>query len=210
MNRKAITLLFAITICVAACDKPAPEAPAETAEAPAAEANTAEAPEKAPETAGHHGHDGHDHAAAPKGELPADIVDGETKYFGDRFTVIEAPTTIAKAMETAKDHAGPYKVEATIEKVCKKKGCWFTMKDESVEEPVRVTMKDYGFFVPRNADGTRAVVEGTLASREMPQDEAQHYAEDEAAAGEEPRKVEGPQQVWEFTATAIEISKGEG
>ena len=124
--------------------------------------------------------------------------------------MIEPPITLAAAIETADEHAGPYKVKATIDKVCKNKGCWFTMSDESVTQEIRVRMKDYGFFVPRNADGTTAVVEGTLSSREMSQKEAQHYADDAAKAGEAAEKVEGPKKVWEFTATAIELTKSEG
>lgn len=202
---KNLALSTLVVLALVGCDKPAPEATPQAttpAEQPSIEAaKPAEEPAKPAETA--------EPTIEPKGQQAADIAAGETKFYGDRFTVIEPPVTLAKAMETAKDHAGPYKVEANIEKVCKKKGCWFTMKDDSIETPVRVKMKDYGFFVPKNSEGTKAVVEGTLVSREIPKDEAQHYADDEAKPGEEPKKVEGPQQAWEFTATAIQITKGE-
>lgn len=206
---KKLILTLCIAGLAAACDKPA-ETTAETTEAPAAEAAAAGETEKAePEVqAESAAHDGHEHGE--KGALPDDIGAGETQYYGDKFTVIEPPITLAKAIETAGDHPGPYKVEAKIAKVCKNKGCWFTMTDDSVDQEIRVKMKDYGFFVPRNADGSRAVVEGMLTSREMSEKEAQHYAEDAAKAGETPEKVEGPQRVWEFTATAIELTKGEG
>ena len=203
-----------LTVCVAAfavaCDTPAGvpggTTAAEPAKATASETKEAE-PEVQAESAAHGDHGEHEHG---KAELPADINPGETKYFGDKFTVIEPPITLAAAIETADEHAGPYKVKATIDKVCKNKGCWFTMSDESVTQEIRVRMKDYGFFVPRNADGTTAVVEGTLSSREMSQKEAQHYADDAAKAGEAAEKVEGPKKVWEFTATAIELTKSEG
>lgn len=203
MKNVSIIIIVALSAALMACDKgtPTPAAPVEGEAVKAVEAEpTAEKVAAPTEEA--------EPVIEPRGELAADLDDGATKYYGERFTVIEPPITLAKAKENAAEHAGPYKVSATIEKVCKKKGCWFTMQDESVDEPVRVTMKDYGFFVPRNADGAKAVVEGTLVSREMPQEEAQHYAEDEAGPGETPREVTGPQRVWEFTATAIELTKG--
>ncbi len=206
MKLRNLILCSLVGLSLAACDKPAPAdeaAAAATAEA----APTEEAADKKEEAAEAVAEAAEEPVIEPRGEMAKDLDAGETKYYGSRFTVIEPPVTLAKAIEGADAHAGPYKVEATIEKVCKKKGCWFTMKDDSIEEPVRVKMKDYGFFVPRNADGTVAVVEGTLASREIPQDEAQHYADDEAAAGGEPRKVEGPVKAWEFTATAIQLTK---
>ncbi len=144
-------------------------------------------------------------ATDKQGAMPADMKPGEIKHFGSRFTVIEPPVTLASAIEKSGEYEGPYKVEATVEKVCKKKGCWFTLSGEGVDRPVRVRMKDYGFFVPKNADGALAIVEGNVTAREIPQKEAQHYADDEAAAGEEPRKVEGPEKVYEFTATAVEV-----
>jgi hypothetical protein len=83
------------------------------------------------------------------------------------------------------------------------------MKGEGVEHDVRVKMKDYGFFVPKNAAQAHVVAEGELAEREISQEEAQHYEDDAAAEGEEPKKVDGPQKVWEFTATSVELKAAE-
>jgi hypothetical protein len=202
--KKTLYILMTVAL-LAACDKaedkapadePTAEKPAEEAEKPAEESETAE-PEETAES----------QKAAP--EFPDDLKPGEQGFFGAEFTVIEPPITLAKAIEQAPQHEGPVKIEATVEAVCKKKGCWFTMTDDSTEEVVRVKMKDYGFFVPKNTAGARVVAEGMLTSREISQKEAQHYADDAAEEGEEPKKVEGPQKVWQFTATAVEMKQSE-
>lgn len=200
---KYLVSIAALSLCVfSGCDSSKSAPPTETAEAQASQnesEETEETAEKEPEAVAESA------KSEGKPELPDDMKPGTTDHFGDRFTVIEPPVTLASAIETSGEHPGPYKVEANIEKVCKKKGCWFTLNGEGLDKPVRVRMKDYGFFVPRNADGAKAIVEGTLTSREMPESEAQHYAEDEAGDGEAVEKVEGPQMVYEFTATAIEV-----
>ena len=204
MNRPTLFLMAALAF--AGCDdKPAEapiEAPAEASateepEAPAESAATGDKPEGAVEGAA----------------MPANLEPGEQGFYGAKFTVIEEPIALAAAIEKAAkqpaDKPETMKVAATISTVCKKKGCWFTMTGEGVENDVRVRMKDYAFFVPKNADAAKAVVEGTLIQREVPQDEAQHYADDAAKEGETPEKIDGPQQAWEFTATAIELQAAE-
>ncbi len=140
-----------------------------------------------------------------KAQLPDDLPAGESGTYGGEFTIEDEPTSLASALETA-ESGQTYKVSARVEKVCKKKGCWFTLTDKGVAQPVRVKMKDYGFFVPRNTDGARAIVEGTLSHNTIPQAEEQHYADDEVAGtDEEPRKVEGDQKKWEMMITAARL-----
>jgi hypothetical protein len=139
--------------------------------------------------------------------LAADLPAGETGTYGAEFTIEGEPMTLAAAMQKAAEGEGPYKVSANIEKVCKKKGCWFTLTAEGVDQPVRVKMKDYGFFVPRNSAGGEAIVEGKLIKRVVPQKEAQHYADDEVAGTDkEPKKIEGDQVRWEMLITAAKIT----
>jgi hypothetical protein len=145
-------------------------------------------------------------------ELPEDLADGATGTYGGEFSVDGEPMTLAAAIQAAAiqkaDGQQTYKVSADIEKVCKKKGCWFTLTGEGVDEPVRVKMKDYGFFVPKNADGAEAIVEGVLEKRVIPKKEAQHYADDEVAGTDKaPEKVEDDQVKWEMLITAAKISK---
>ena len=51
------------------------------------------------------------------------------------------------------------KVKSTIVSVCQVKGCWMDVK-LSDETSMKVMFKDYAFFVPKDAAGKEAVMEG--------------------------------------------------
>ncbi|SNS83624.1 protein of unknown function [Ekhidna lutea] len=70
-----------------------------------------------------------------------------------------------------------FKVQGTIEEVCQMKGCWMTLKNESGEN-IRITFKDYGFFVPKDVNGREVVIEGEASKEILDEDVARHYAED--------------------------------
>ena len=208
---RALILTAALSAALlVACDEGSASKPA-TSEAEPAE--QAEATEKTPPEADAKDAPEADEAAEGSdralgvGSTPADIKPGEANFYGATFNTEGEPVPLAQAIKEAGDKQGPYKVEATIEKVCQKKGCWFTLQSEDVAMPIRVKMKDYAFFVPRNATGMPAVLEGTLEQVTVPQETAQHYADDEATAtGEPAREIEGPQESWEFTASAVQIT----
>ncbi len=183
-----------IALTLVACEKPA-ETPATETAGQTTQVEAAVAPTAAA-TSGESAHE----EAEKKAVLAQDIKPGETKLFGSPFTIIEPPVTLASAIEQSA--ATPVKIDATIEKACKAKGCWFTLTADGITTPVRVKMKDYGFFVPRNSDGSRAIVEGVLTMREMPVDEAKHYAQDEGKTGDE---ITEPIKTYEITATSVEV-----
>ena len=55
------------------------------------------------------------------------------------------------------------------------------------------------------------MLEGTLERTTIEQDVAQHYADDEAkATGKPAPKIEGPQDTYQFVATAVQITKADG
>ncbi len=79
---------------------------------------------------------------------------------------------------------------------------------EGVELPIRVKMKGYKFFVPKNSDGAAAVLEGTLQKTVIKKAEAQHYADDAAkGTGKPPEKVAGDVDSYIFMANAIQLTK---
>lgn len=193
-------LIFAsLVLFLGACDSEPTATPADEAPAEQALDQITDAPPEA--------------ADNEQPTLATDLEPGETRHFGAPFTLEEEPLALHELLadliddQDFQETAEPVKVSAQIHQVCQKKGCWFTLTTDAVEIPVRVRMKDYGFFVSRNSDGAQAIVEGTLARTTISQEMAQHYADDLAAtSGEEAEKVEGDQDSFEFTATAITIS----
>lgn len=81
---------------------------------------------------------------------------------------------------------------------CAKKGCWMTVA-LGEEEDMRVTFRDYGFFVPKDLNGEEVVMEGVLKRKVSSVEELRHYAED---AGKSPAEIQAIQQA--DTAYAFE------
>lgn len=129
-------------------------------------------------------------------------------HFGAPFAIDGEPMALRAALDNCAGTGEPCKVEGTIDRVCQARGCWFTMAGANVPETVRIRMVDYGFFVPRDAMGQHVVFEGTLEREEIDQATAQHYADDEAAAGTAPpRVVEGPEMTYQFMITGARIDR---
>ncbi|HPG48338.1 MAG TPA: DUF4920 domain-containing protein, partial [Petrotogaceae bacterium] len=67
--------------------------------------------------------------------------------------------------------------ESNIKSVCKKKGCWMNMELKGDDKSF-VKFKDYGFFVPLNADNSDAIVNGKAFVDVESVEELRHYAKD--------------------------------
>ena len=67
-------------------------------------------------------------------------------------SIVTSPTTFqGKAIAT----------EGTVKAVCQERGCWMTLTDDS-QKTAMVRMHGHSFFVPKNASGKRARVQGTI------------------------------------------------
>lgn len=94
------------------------------------------------------------------------------------------------------------RVEGEVVSVCRKKGCW--MELQAGGDTVRVTFKDYGFFVPLDCDGSTARIDGTFRVREVPVEEARHYLED-AGEHEKAAALTEPQRTFEIVADGVAL-----
>ena len=96
----------------------------------------------------------------------------------------------------------PVRVIARVSEVCQKKGCFFIAKEGS--SVMRISFKDYGFFVPTDIGGKRVTLVGEVVAREVTPDEAAHYAEDLGNAG----SSVAPGKVYEIVATSVRVPRG--
>ncbi len=93
-------------------------------------------------------------------------------------------------------------VETRIAKVCQKKGCFFVAQHEA--DTVRVTFKDYGFFIPTDSGGKTVRLAGTFSREPLSKEQSDHYAED---LGEKaPASV--PEFQYAIVATGVSIPRG--
>ena len=127
----------------------------------------------------------------------------ETKTFGGARTLTGDALTLSSALGTAKPGA-PVLVTATAEQVCVKKGCWMVLKDG--ETSVRVTFKDYGFFVPKEIVGKSVTVEGLLEEKVVTEKEQRHYASDAGKSKAEVKAIKGDLRTWSMVATSVTIN----
>jgi len=93
------------------------------------------------------------------------------------------------------------KVQGKIIEVCSKKGCWMTL-DMGDDNTVMVKFKDYGFFMPLNAEG-EVVMNGKAYVSETSIDELRHYAEDAGKSAEEIAMITDPKFEYGFEADGV-------
>lgn len=94
------------------------------------------------------------------------------------------------------------KVLGVVSTVCQVKGCWMTM-DLGHGLNMRITFKDYGFFVPKDCAGQTAVVEGTAYKKLVSVEEQRHFAEDEGRSAEEIAAITQPKMELRFIAEGV-------
>lgn len=190
---------------------PAPQAGATPNPAPTATTPTDAVPQPgspefaaAAKTAGHEGC-GAEPAPAPT----AAAAPAGPQHFGAAFSLANtAALPMAEALKKADEFKEtPIMVSGKVATVCRKKGCWMEVDAGPGAQPVRVTFKDYGFFVPLDADGSDALMEGTLEVKTVPEAMRKHYAQDAGKTAEEIALITGDETAVKFTATAVTLTR---
>jgi hypothetical protein len=125
---------------------------------------------------------------------------GEGVKAGKRFPV--------EKMEAAMgdQKAADLQITGQVVDVCKKKGCWMTLKMPGGED-VRVTFKDYGFFMPMDIVGKKVALDGTAKKQVISAETLRHYAEDAHQSAEEVAKITEPKKELAFEAKGVVILK---
>lgn len=80
------------------------------------------------------------------------------------------------------------KFASTINKVCKKKGCWMRLDLDNDENTV-VRFKDYGFFMPLNSESREVIVSGRAYINVVSIEQLQKHAEKKGLSKEEIDKI---------------------
>jgi hypothetical protein len=91
-------------------------------------------------------------------------------------------------------------IESKVDKVCVVKGCWMALTND--KDDVRVTFKDYGFFVPSTIIGKTVLVEGKLEKVVMSLEDTKHYVKD---AGGDPSTVTKPRTEYRIVASGVQV-----
>lgn len=99
------------------------------------------------------------------------------------------------------------KVQGEVVQVCKKKGCFITLKREGDQNPVMVRFTDYGYFLPADVIDRTVVIEGTAKVKEISVDQQKHTAEDLGKSKEEIAQISAPKKDITFIADGVVVVK---
>lgn len=132
----------------------------------------------------------------------------QTAYTGQKFGEEVKPGDVKPAakMEAAMGDkkTTEMKIEGKVVDVCKKKGCWMTLEMPN-GDPMRVTFKDYAFFMPKDIVGKKVVLDGLAKKQTISVETLRHYAEDAKKTPEEVAKITDPKKELAFEAKGVVI-----
>ncbi|MRG94143.1 DUF4920 domain-containing protein [Polyangium spumosum] len=135
--------LAGLTLLLAACSKPDAPAPTVSGEPPAK-------PTEAP--------------AQPQGATAEGIKPLTQKKFGQPVTEAKTTALTDLTKEPTKFADQTVRTEGVVSSVCKSMGCWMEIADTSGKAHIK--MAGHSFFVPRDASGHRAVIQGKVLAPE--------------------------------------------
>lgn len=102
--------------------------------------------------------------------------------------------------EPAKYVGKTIQTETEISKVCQKKGCFFIAQfGQSI---MRVSFKDYGFFIPTDSYNKRVQLNGSVIEKQRSEEQAEHFKKD---LGKDNDSIKSG-LVYEFVAESVKIN----
>jgi hypothetical protein len=111
-------------------------------------------------------------------------------------TVLSSPAEYTKT---------PVVVEGVVTTACERKGCWMQLQPSAEDaQSVRVTFKDYAFFVPLDSKGMKARAEGVTTVKKLSKAEAEHL---ESEGAKLKRAEDGSAIEVSFVANGVELTK---
>ncbi len=127
--------------------------------------------------------------------------DAESETFGAPLTAGTPTLALSEVLADADRYVdSPVLVTARVSQVCQKKGCFFIAKDAG--SVVRVSFRDYSFFIPTDSGGKEVTFEGVLERVAVSEEDAEHY---DADVGEATGLASGPQ--FTFVASAVRVPR---
>ena len=135
-------------------------------------------------------------------EEQSNVVINEAGGYGAVIAVEASMTTDELIVAMGEATEMPATVHGTVTVACQMSGCWMKMP-YGEDEAMRVSFKDYGFFVPKDLAGTDVVVAGVAKKTEVSVETLRHFAEDEGKTAEEVAAITEPAWEVEFVADGV-------
>lgn len=128
------------------------------------------------------------------------------KHFGATINAKKAITYDELITKMVSVDSMPAKVTGKVHEVCQKKGCWMTLVSEQPGKPdMRVTFKNYAFFMPKDLSGKKVVVDGFAFVETTSVADLRHYAQDAGKSKAEIEAITQPKRELAFEAAGVLI-----
>jgi len=125
--------------------------------------------------------------------------------FGDTITAdnyLSKEEMYSKFQSLKKGDTIHVKFASTINKVCKKKGCWMRL-DLDKSKNAMIRFKDYSFFMPLDSENKEVIVVGRAYIDIISVKQLRHYAEDEGLPKEEINKITEEEITFAIESTGV-------
>ncbi|ANQ50887.2 DUF4920 domain-containing protein [Flammeovirga sp. MY04] len=129
----------------------------------------------------------------------------DVSFYGETFETDQAVASTELKDKLDQSETVNIKLEGEITGVCQKKGCWLKMPLDDNGNEVFVKFKDYKFFVPMDASGKKAVINGVATKEVIDVATLKHYAEDAGKSDEEIAAITTPETKYTFMAAGVAI-----
>jgi len=107
----------------------------------------------------------------------------------------------AEVLDNPKSYlGGSLAIKTEVSKVCQKKGCFFIAQQG--KQTIRVSFKDYDFFVPTNVAGQQVMLVGEIKKHDVTDAQAQHLSNDLGQKG----RIKGGVQ-YQIIASSVKVPK---
>lgn len=146
-------------------------------------------------------------ACQPKGKEVSNREDtGQISgFYGEKINAENAVSVNEMQAELLSEGSFEGKVRGEIKEVCTNKGCWMTISLPD-GELMRVTFKDYGFFVLTDSQGYPVILEGKATKSVTDVAALRHFAEDAGKSEKEIEAIQADEESFTFEATGVIIS----
>jgi len=132
----------------------------------------------------------------------------QTAYTGQKFGEEVKPVEVKPVSKIeatmGENKTASMQIEGKVIDVCKKKGCWMTLETPN-GKGMRVTFKDYAFFMPMDIVGKNVVLDGVAKKQVISVETLRHYAEDAHKSADEIAKITEPKKELAFEAKGVII-----
>jgi hypothetical protein len=139
-------------------------------------------------------------AAAASASAPGTLKPGAVVLRGEPLPKNQVPQKLSAVLSKPEDGKSVL-VEGVVRRACSQMGCWMELAPAEGGAGMRVTFKDYGFFVPTDSAGAKARVQGTIRVAELSAAQAEHLRAEGGSMSA------GAQREVRLVATGVELRR---